>query len=92
MAISKEVIDKIAALMTAAFGLVAALAWNDAIKSTIASLGLEAYGPWLYAIVVTILAVVVTLYIGRVASRAQGLAEKQARAVKSKAESVKRNA
>jgi hypothetical protein len=29
----KDVIEKLAALITAAFGLVAALAWNDAIKS-----------------------------------------------------------
>jgi hypothetical protein len=28
----KEVIEKIAALITAAFGLVAALAWNEAIQ------------------------------------------------------------
>lgn len=85
MAISKEVVDKIAALMTAAFGLVAALAWNDAIKNAITSLGLEVYGPWLYAIVVTVLAVVVTLYIGRVASKAQAITEKQTKAVLSKA-------
>ena len=71
MAINKDVIDKIAALMTAAFGLVAALAWNDAIKSAIESLGLTAYGPWLYAIIVTIIAVVATIYIGRVAARAK---------------------
>ena len=71
MVISKEVIDKIAALMTAAFGLVAALAWNDAIKSAIESLGLTAYGPWLYAIIVTIIAVVVTIYIGRIAAKAK---------------------
>jgi hypothetical protein len=76
MAISKEVIDKIAALMTAAFGLVAALAWNDAIKSAIQSLGLEAYGPWLYAIIVTMLAVVVTLYIGKVAAKAEAVTKK----------------
>jgi hypothetical protein len=71
MAISKEVIDKIAALLTAAFGLVAALAWNDAIKSAITSLGLEAYGPWLYAIIVTVLAVIATVYIGRIAAKAK---------------------
>ncbi|MCX6814173.1 MAG: DUF5654 family protein [Candidatus Aenigmarchaeota archaeon] len=71
MVISKDVIDKIAALMTAAFGLVAALAWNDAIKSSIQSLGLEAYGPWLYAIIVTIIAVVATIYIGRMAAKAK---------------------
>ena len=29
----KDVIEKLAALITAAFGLVAAVAWNDAIKS-----------------------------------------------------------
>jgi len=75
MIMSKDVIDKIAALMTAAFGLVAALAWNDAIKSAIESLGLQAYGPWLYAIVVTIIAVVMTVYIGRVAAKAGSHAE-----------------
>ena len=32
----KDVIEKIAALMTAAFGLVAALAWNGAITSMFA--------------------------------------------------------
>ena len=64
-----EVIDKIAALMTAAFGLVAALAWNDAIKQAIAALGLEVYGPWAYAIIVTIIAVVVTVYIGKIAEK-----------------------
>ena len=29
----KDVVEKISALMIAAFGLVAALAWNDAIKA-----------------------------------------------------------
>jgi len=71
MVISKDVIEKIAALMTAAFGLVAALAWNDAIKSAIQSLGLETYGPWAYAIIVTVIAVVATIYIGRIAARAK---------------------
>lgn len=85
MAISKEVIDKIAALTTAAFGLVAALAWNDAIKSVIASLGLEVYGPWLYAIVVTVLAVVVTLYIGKVAAKTQEVASKAEKTVQATA-------
>ncbi len=80
MAISKEVVDKIAALLTAAFGLVAALAWNDAIKSAIESLGFQVYGPWLYAIVVTVLAVVVTLYIGRVAAKTQDVTRKTVRA------------
>lgn len=65
----KEVIEKMSALITAAFGLVAALAWNDAIKSGMASLGLTEYGPWLYAIIVTIVAVVVTIWISKVSER-----------------------
>ncbi|WP_292466553.1 DUF5654 family protein [Methanolobus sp.] len=66
-----EVIEKLAALMTAAFGLVAALAWNGAIQSLFAEGGpfyfLAAWGVWAYAIFVTILAVVATIWIGRMA-------------------------
>jgi len=72
MAIKGEVIEKIAALMTAAFGLIAALAWNGAISSLFAQGGplyfLASYGVWAYAILVTIIAVVMTIWIGRVAS------------------------
>ena len=71
----KEVIEKIAALITAAFGLIAALAWNDAIKSLFAEGGalyfLATGGPWVYAILVTILAVIMTIWIGRVSEKAK---------------------
>ena len=70
-----EVIDKLAALITAAFGLVAALAWNDAIKSLFIEGGplhfMASYGMWGYAILVTIIAVVATIWIGRLAERAR---------------------
>ena len=70
-----EVIDKLAALITAAFGLVAALAWNDAIKSLFAEGGplyfMATYGIWGYAIVVTIIAVFATLWIGKMAEKAR---------------------
>ena len=33
----KDVMEKLAALLTAAFGLVAALAWNDTIKAIFAT-------------------------------------------------------
>ena len=66
-----EVIDRLAALVTAAFGLVAALAWNDAIKALFkgpcgskgagALCALLSGGPWVYAISVTPLAIIVTL-------------------------------
>ncbi len=69
----QEVVNQLAALITAAFGLVAALAWNDAIKSLFAEGGalyfLASWGIWAYALFVTILAVVMTIWIG-------GLAEK----------------
>ncbi|MFH0869327.1 MAG: DUF5654 family protein [archaeon] len=68
-----EVIEKIAALMTAAFGLIAALAWNDAIKSLFAEGGLlfflATYGVWVYAILVTVMAVILTIWIGRIADK-----------------------
>ena len=70
----KDVIEKVSALMIAAFGLVAALAWNDAIKE----LFKEIFGEqqtlvpmFIYAVVVTILAVVMILWIGRFAEKAE---------------------
>ena len=77
----KEIIEKIAALITAAFGLIAALAWNDAIKALFvgpcgtagagALCALSAGGPWVYAIIVTIIAVLATLWIAKVAGKAK---------------------
>ena len=71
-----EIIEKISALIIAAFGLIAALAWNDAIKALFvgpcgsegagALCMLSSGGPWVYAIFVTILAVLATIWIGRV--------------------------
>jgi hypothetical protein len=68
----KEVIEKIAALITAAFGLVAALAWNEAIQEIFRLVFGEQSGVWamiFYAVVVTIIAVLVTIWIGRVAEK-----------------------
>jgi TRAP-type C4-dicarboxylate transport system permease small subunit len=66
----KEVVAKIADLVTTAFGLVAALAWNTAIQSWFDSQeALKAGGPWVYAVLVTIIAVVATVWIGRIAGR-----------------------
>jgi Flp pilus assembly pilin Flp len=74
----KEVIKQIAALITAAFGLVAALAWNSAIQEVFrASFGEES-GLWAmisYAVIVMIIAVAVTLWIGKVSKKYAGPAE-----------------
>jgi hypothetical protein len=79
--VKTEVIEKLAALITAAFGLVAALAWNDAIKALFKGpcgtesagqlCALWAGGPWVYALFVTILAVFATIWIGRIAEKAK---------------------
>ena len=70
---NKEVVNKMSALITAAFGLVAALAWNDAIKAVFARFfgSADALIPMLaYAVLVTVIAVLVTIWIGRVAEEA----------------------
>ncbi|MBT3297702.1 hypothetical protein HN385_02165 [archaeon] len=67
-----EVVEKLAALITAAFGLVAALAWNDAIKAVFNVLFGEnstIIAMMIYAIIVTILAVIATIWIGRVSEK-----------------------
>lgn len=74
-----EILDKIAALITAAFGLVAALAWNDAIKALFKEIfgTSDQLGAMLaYAIVVTIVAVILTLFIARAASKAKSIISK----------------
>ena len=63
-----QLLETFAALITAAFGLVAALAWNEAIKQAVASVfGTEddLLGLTVYAVIVTILAVIMTLLIAR---------------------------
>jgi hypothetical protein len=70
----KEVIGKIAALMTAAFGLVAALAWNSTIQEIFRLVFGQQSGLWamiLYSVIVTIIAVVITIMIGQAAERQQ---------------------
>ena len=69
-----EVIEKISALVTAAFGLVAALAWNGAIKAIFLKVfgTAEGIGPMvIYAVVVTIIAVIVTVQIGKASEKAK---------------------
>lgn len=69
---SKEVLETIITLMTTAFGLVAALAWNEAIQALFTALlpqGGDLAAKFLYAVVVTVIVVVVTIRLGRLAKR-----------------------
>jgi len=68
----KRVVEKLSTLTTAAFGFVAALAWNEAIQTFFRDI----FGtpntllPMVtYAIVVTIIAVMATVWIGGIAEK-----------------------
>lgn len=70
-----EIIEKMAALLTAAFGLVAALAWNGAILAIFAEVfeNPEGAGPMIsYAVTVTVIAVIVIIWIAKVAEKGKG--------------------
>jgi len=73
MSFKTEVIEKIAALMTVAFGLIAALAWNSSVQALFRELfgtqdNLQAM--FVYAILVTIIAVLITIWIARISAKA----------------------
>jgi hypothetical protein len=67
-------IQTMIALASASLGLVAALAWNEAIKATLAKLGLgdDLAGLYTYAILATALAVIVLALLGKAAARIGG--------------------
>ncbi|HUC39072.1 MAG TPA: DUF5654 family protein [Candidatus Acidoferrum sp.] len=70
--IKQATVKQITALMTAAFGLVAALAWNSAIQKLFSIVfGTQGglYAMLSYAVLVTIIAVIVTVYLGRLVGR-----------------------
>ena len=74
-----RVVETFAALITSAFGLVAALAWNETIKTAVAQVfdsGNDVWGLLIYAILVTFLAIIMTLFIAWQADKLKG-AEKE---------------
>ncbi len=86
--LNQEIVKALAGLITAAFGLVAALAWNTAIQEIFRVAFGEQSGmiPMIiYAVVVTIIAVIATIAIGRVAAKAGVKEEKSAELQESEA-------
>ena len=70
-----EILDKLGALIIAAFGLVAALAWNGAIIAIFEAIFGTADNITalvVYAVIVTIIAVLATILIARAIRRAKG--------------------
>ncbi len=76
-----QLLETLAALITAAFGLVAALAWNETIKEAIAlafpSGDGTIWGNLVYAIVVTVIAVIATLIVARALAKLKATVKKK---------------
>ena len=73
--LEREIRERVSGYIIAALGLVAGLAWNDAIRALIGYLlpldQSQLWGKFIYAIVITLLVVVLTSYIvGRLARQA----------------------
>lgn len=74
--LAKAVIKQMIALSTAGFGLVAALAWNNVIQETVTTYikpylakGSGVISLVIYALIVTILAVIVTMQLTKINDR-----------------------
>jgi hypothetical protein len=76
-----EVLDKFSQLITTALGLVAALAWNDAIQLLFNQLLGESGGAlaakFFYAFLVTVVVIAATIAVSRAAERAKRLEEER---------------
>ena len=69
------ILQSMITLASASLGLVAALAWNDAIKATIKKIfetDDNLAGLYTYAVIATVIAVLVVLILTRIASRIGG--------------------
>ena len=74
---SAEVLDRFSELIITALGLVAALAWNEAIQQLFTQLFGEAGGAlaakFFYAVLVTFLVIFATMAVSRASERAKRL-------------------
>jgi len=69
---SREFIVTVISVVTTAFGVVVALAWNSALSEALASYNSKAariWGHFLYALLITFLAVMAIIFLGRLATR-----------------------
>lgn len=78
--IKHEILDKMSGLIVAAFGLVAALAWNDLITTLFAQVfgAADSIIPMIvYALIVTVFAVVLTIVVSKASSRAKSIMQQK---------------
>jgi cellobiose-specific phosphotransferase system component IIC len=75
-----QLLETTASLLTAAFALVAALAWNSTIQSLMKDIfgtASDTFGQLIYALIVTVVAVVATLIIARTLAKLKGEDDKE---------------
>lgn len=71
----KELLQQLVTLSTSAFGLAAALAWNDTIQQAVKDFieptipGSGILSRFIYAVLVTVLGVIITFQLSRLASK-----------------------
>jgi hypothetical protein len=79
--LTAEILDKISNLITTALGLVAALAWNEAIQLLFNQLLGDAGGAlaakFFYAFIGTLIVIFATIAVSRAAARAKKLEEER---------------
>ena len=71
----KQVVEKFAVLITGAFAFISALAWNSAIQQLFKDIfGTQSTlkAMFLYAMLITIIAVLMTSWISKIAEKAKG--------------------
>ena len=69
--LKKAALNKVTTLIISAFGLIAALAWNSAIQKAVSQFlntSSELDGLVIYAVIVTLIAVIVTVYLSRLSA------------------------
>ncbi|OGY50527.1 MAG: hypothetical protein A3B89_01875 [Candidatus Buchananbacteria bacterium RIFCSPHIGHO2_02_FULL_40_13] len=69
-----EILSKMTDLATAGFGLVAALAWNEAISSLFIAIFPQAgniIAKFVYAVIITVLVVFITMKLGKLTDLAK---------------------
>jgi uncharacterized membrane protein len=84
-ALTVEILEKVSGLATAGLGLVAALAWNDAIKSFFDLVFPEASSvaaQFTYAAIITVIVVIVTVRLGRLTDFAKRQLDREKKKIK----------
>jgi len=69
---SREFIVTVISVVTTAFGVVVALAWNSALTAALATYSSRAarvWGHFIYALLITMMAVLAIIFLGRLATR-----------------------